>query len=85
MDWTAAGAVRPRAGAARSGEKLYELVAGEGPDDEVPGQPHEDADVQLGGRAVKSRVHEVTFLSLIVAVQLCWLTTLGYALFLLVS
>lgn len=60
-------------------------VADAGPYGEGQNEVDEQCDVVLSAVPVRRRLHEATLVSVLVVVQLAWLTTLGYELLRLVS
>lgn len=84
MDWTAAGPVRPSRGGLTANEP-DEAVHDARPDEHGPRHPDSTLRVATDRPSVGSRVHGYTLLVVILAVQLAWLTTLGYALLRLFS
>jgi hypothetical protein len=53
------------------------------PDGEAPEQAKRESVTPLPGRTVGSRRPNFAFLSILVAVQLAWISVLGYSLYLL--
>jgi hypothetical protein len=53
------------------------------PDGEAPEQAKHQSVTPLPARTVGSRRHNFAFLSILVAVQLAWISVLGYSLYLL--
>ena len=64
-------------------ERAANEVRQPGPTDQTEQQADHEAHVRASAYLSRGRIHDVTVLSVLVAVQLGWMTALGYGLWLL--
>jgi hypothetical protein len=76
MTATAVGNELPGAGLADQGERIGHAR----PEGCAPEQAHKEPEVEVKNDVIVSRLHDVNVFPILAAVQLIWMTALGYEL-----